>query len=222
MISWSALATLVAVGLIAAIGESILPATHIEVRIYVITIVTSLFAEGLGFAPRVLWLVPLWAAALTLLGAHIYVQYGVLGVVAVVLVAAVLLAFTIFMGRMHERRRERKDLANKVRTSDLRGLNPIYDQAWDTLHEAVLCPRETEWTKALCEHNLKVARIAVPWLLDRNPPSEVARRLQRVIDTFAAAAADPASVSAGDLTGASSFLQDMIRSRDLLHRVRLI
>lgn len=219
MISYSALATLAAVALIVMIGENIAPAADIQVRVYVVAVVTSLLAETIGLAPRVLWLVPLWLVALALLGVHVYAEYGVLGVVAVVIAAALLLVFTILIGRFHMRRRERRDLAKAMANVDLAGLNPNYDQAWDTLHEAVLCPRETPWTTQLSEHNRKVAALAVPWLLDRSPTPAIAERLRGLVDLFARGAADPASVEEGRLSSASSWLQAMIRNRDALDRM---
>lgn len=217
MISYSALATLAAAALITMFGESIAPADDIAIRVYVITFVTSLLVEMIGLAPRILWVVPLWLVALAMFGVHIYTEHGVLGVAGVVLAGAVLLVLTILVGRFHTRRRERRDLAKAMRSVDIRGLNPIYDQAWETLHEAVLCPRETAWTKELCAHNRKVAQIAAPWLLDRNPTPARAKRLQQLDEVFVAGLADPSDDEA--LLGRESdWLQAMIRDRDSLDR----
>jgi hypothetical protein len=221
VINIAAIITLVAVALVAAITNNLMPAIDVQVRVLLITVVSSFAAEGLGFAPRVLWIVPLWLAALAFLGIHIYEQYGVLGVIGVVVAAAILLALTILLGKFHERRRERRTLAERLRTTDLRGLNPIYDQAWDTVHEAILQPRFTPWTKEICEHNRKVAELVVAWLLDKRPPAARAERLRAVVEVFASAAADPSQVEASKLAHESAWLMAMIRNRDSLDRAEL-
>lgn len=218
VINFSAIGTLAAIILITAIGEGVAPAVNLPVRVFVVTIVTSLLAETIGLAPRVFWVVPLWLVGLTFLGVHVYVEYGVIGVVVVVLAAAVLLAFTIVIGNFHMRRKERRDLAQKISTADLAGLNPIYDQAWDTLHDAVLCPSETSWSEELCRHNYKVARIAVPWLLARNPTARRVERLRQIVEDFSASGQSLDSVAEDQLSSDASWLQAMIRDRDALDR----
>jgi hypothetical protein len=221
VIDLAAILTLVAVALVTASINHFVPAIDVSVRVSVITVVAGLAAEGLGFAPRVLWVVPLWLAGLAYLGIHIYEEYGLIGVLGVVLAGAILLALTIIVSRLHERRRERRTLANRLRISSLGGLNPHYDQAWDILHEAILHPRTTPWTKEICEHNCKVAELAAAWLLEKRPPAARAERLRVVVEAFASAAADPSQVDASTLGRESDWLQSMIRNRDSLDRVEL-
>ena len=111
----------------------------------------------------------------------------------------------------HERRRERKELGRRLREIDLRGLNPGYDQAWDQLHEAILIPEATPWTRELLQHQARVAGLVQRWIGDGIPEP---RLLERAVTVFTEGAEDPSKVDAGKLREQSAWLQSVIRNRD--------
>lgn len=148
----------------------------------------------------------------------IYERHGVLGVLALLVGGAALQALMIVVARLHERRRERRDLGVRLRGADLRHLNPGFDQAWDILHEAVLVPRVTPWTRELLAHDGRVAALVERWLEDRHPGHAAGERLRRLVAAFEEGATAPDKVAAPSLRKESEWLQALIRDRDALAR----
>lgn len=217
IINVSAIITLVVALLITATVFEALPAGVEQARLFIglgITFVTGLIAEVIGLAPRLFFLVPVWMAALIIMGVQIYERHGALGLLGVLVGGAALQALMLVVGALHERRRERRDLARRLRSVDLRGLNPAYDQAWDAVHEAVLAPRVTPWTRELLEHDHRVAELVERWLSDRLPGD----RLRRLVAAYAEGATAPDKVDAAALRRESEWLQATIRNRDALAR----
>lgn len=217
----SAIITLVAAALITATVFEALPAGLEEARLFVALAIffgAGLIAESVGLAPRVFFLVPVWMAALIVFAVQIYERYGVVGVIGVVVGGAALQGLMMIVGAFHDRRRERRDLARRLRSVDLGGLNPAYDQAWDTVHEAILAPRVTPWTRELLAHDHRVAALVQRWLSDGRPRLPIADRLERLVAAYAEGAAAPDKVDAAALGRESAWLQAVIRDRDALAR----
>ena len=87
--------TLVAAGLIAAMAFEAAPSLVGDARVIAaagIVFATSVVAELLGMPARVLFVVPMWMAALALVGVYVYEFYGALGIVGVVVGAVALQA----------------------------------------------------------------------------------------------------------------------------------
>ncbi|MEZ4383140.1 MAG: hypothetical protein R3A79_17565 [Nannocystaceae bacterium] len=210
--------TLVAAGLIAAMAFEAAPSLVGDARVIAaagIVFATSVVAELLGMPARVLFVVPMWMAALALVGVYVYEFYGALGIVGVVVGAVALQALMMLVGAMYERREERREFVRRLREIDLRGLNPAYDQAWDALHEAILIPRVTPWTRELLVHQHRVATLVQAWIGDQIPEP---RLLERAVKAFEAGAADPSKVDADKLRAESERLQAVIRNREGLAR----
>jgi hypothetical protein len=219
MLNITAIVTLVAAALISATVFELLPAGAEEARMFTalgITFIAGVIAELIGLAPRLLYLIPLWMAALIMLGVQIHERHGILGVLGALVGGAALQALMIVVARFHERRRERRDLDKRLRSVDLRHLNPAYDQAWDIVHEAVLVPRVTPWTRELLAHDHKVAALVERWLTDRHPGLPAGDRLRRLVAAFEAGAAAPGKAAALGLRKESEWLQALIRNRDSL------
>jgi hypothetical protein len=210
--------TLIAAGLIAVMAFEAFPSLVGDARVIAaagIVFATSVIAEVIGLPPRLLFIVPMWMAALVAVGVYVHESYGALGVVGLVVGAVALQALMMVIGAIHERRAERKDIVVRLRKIDLRGLNPAYDQAWDALHEAIMIPRVTPWTRDLLVHQHRVATMVQRWIGDRIPEP---RLLERAVRAFEAGAADPAKVDADELRAHSEWLQAVIRNREALAR----
>jgi hypothetical protein len=219
IINISAIITLVVAALISATVFETLPAGAEDARMFTalgVTFIAGLIAELIGLGPRLFYLIPLWMAALIMLGVQIHERHGILGILAVLVGGAALQGLMFVVAAFHERRRERRDLDKRLRSVDLRHLNPTYDQAWDILHEAVLVPRVTPWTRELLEHDHRVAALVERWLTERHPGLPGGDRLRRLVATYAEGAAAPGKLAAPALRTESEWLQAMIRNRDTL------
>lgn len=219
IINIPAIITLVLAVLISETLFATIPASAEEKRIFLtlgITFILALITELIGLAPRLFYLMPLWMAALILLGIEVHARYGVPGIVGLLVGGAALQALMFVVAAFHERRRERRDLSRSLRSVDLRGLNPAYDQAWDALHEAVFTPRVIPWTRELLEHDHKVAACVERWLAARYSDFPGADRLRRLVVAYAEGAASPEKVNAAALRHESEWLQSIIRNRESL------
>ena len=215
MINLMGIVTLVVAVLIGATFFAAVPLTG-DLRLVASAVIlfgTSVLAEVVGVQPRVLFFVPLWMAALIGIGVYVHDHHGALGIVALVVGAVALQALMLLIGAVHMRRRERKELAQRLRSVDLNGLNPAYDQAWETLHEAILIPKVTPWTAELLQHQRKVGELLLSWVEAQIPEP---RLLRRAVLAFAEGALDPAKVDADKLRQESAWMQSLIINRDAL------
>ncbi len=218
MINLMGVLALIASGLITTMVFEALPSITDDGRLLVaaaVTCATSLLFESAGMPPRVFYVVPLWLAALIVVGVDAYERYGLRGIAALLVGAVILVGFMREVGALHESRRERKAIAQRLAETDLNGLNPDFDQAWDAVHEAIIIPRVTPWTGELLAHQHRVATLVERWIGDRIPEP---RLLKRAVLAFGAGAADPTNADADQLRQESAWLQSVIRNRDALAR----
>ncbi len=216
MINFMGILTLLVAVLIGATLFEVFPALGGDARIAVGALVlfaTSLLAELVGVQPRVLFLVPLWLAALVAIGVYVHDHHGVLAVVGLVACAIALQGLMMVIGAYHERRRERRELGQRLQEIDLGGLNPAFDQAWETLSESILIPRVTPWTGELLKNNRRSAELLLAWMEGRIPEP---RLLRRAVLAFAEGALEPAKVDADKLRQEAERMRSMILHRDAL------